>query len=407
MNFGIVTTWFERGAAYVSRQYLQALQVNHPVAIYARGGEAYARHDPAWDQQGITWDPRKSVGPATALDLKHFKRWLEREKIDCVLFNEQHWWPPVWLCHDLGIKTAAYVDYYTENTVPLFGCYDVLLCNTRRHHSVFDWHPQSIYLPWGAPLDLFAPQSSAPVQPDKVTFFHSAGMNPQRKGTNFVLESFAELADSATRLVLHSQSDLKAAFPELGATIDRLRGQGVLDLYEQTISAPGLYHLGDVYVYPSTLDGLGLTLIEALASGLPVITTDHPPMNEFVDVNRNGRLVDVARLVARFDGYYWPQSYIKPASLTEQMRFYLDNRANLSTFKSQARQYAEENLDWHKNAAHLADDLIQAKREPEPALYRKARQKAEAFERQRRTLVQKYPRLAGLLLPMYQRLVKR
>ncbi len=407
MKFGIVTTWFERGAAYVSRQYLQALQANHSVAIYARGGETYARHDPAWNQPGITWDPRRRVGPATALNLTHFKRWLAREKIECVLFNEQHWWPPVWLCHDLGIKTAAYVDYYTENTVPLFGCYDVLLCNTRRHYSVFDWHPQSIYLPWGAPLDLFTPQSFAPVTPDKVTFFHSAGMNPQRKGTQFVIQSFAELADRASRLVIHAQSDLKSAFPALGATIDQLCQQGVLDLYEETITAPGLYHLGDIYLYPSTLDGLGLTLIEALACGLPVITTDHPPMNEFVAVNRNGRLVDVARLVARFDGYYWPQSYIKPDSLTEQMRYYLDNRACLSEFKSQARQYAEEKLDWNKNAAHLADDLIQAKRAPDPALYTNARQQAEAFERQRRTLVQKYPRLAGLLLPIYQRLVKR
>jgi len=299
------------------------------------------------------------------------------------------------------------VDYYTENTVPLFGCYDVLLCNTRRHYSVFDWHPQSIYLPWGAPLDLFTPQSFAPVTPDKVTFFHSAGMNPQRKGTQFVIQSFAELADRASRLVIHAQSDLKSAFPALGATIDQLCQQGVLDLYEETITAPGLYHLGDIYLYPSTLDGLGLTLIEALACGLPVITTDHPPMNEFVAVNRNGRLVDVARLVARFDGYYWPQSYIKPDSLTEQMRYYLDNRACLSEFKSQARQYAEEKLDWNKNAAHLADDLIQAKRAPDPALYTNARQQAEAFERQRRTLVQKYPRLAGLLLPIYQRLVKR
>ena len=26
MNIGIVTTWFERGAAYVSRQYLEAFR---------------------------------------------------------------------------------------------------------------------------------------------------------------------------------------------------------------------------------------------------------------------------------------------------------------------------------------------------------------------------------------------
>ncbi len=406
MKFGIVTTWFERGAAYVSRQYLQKLQEQHPVAIYARGGETYARNDPAWDQKEVTWGIRRPVGPPTALDLEDFQKWLAREAIECVIFNEQQWWPPIWLCHDLGIKTAAYVDYYTEITVPFFGCYDVLLCNTQRHHLAFAWHPQALYLPWGTALDLFTPQSIAPVQTDKVTFFHSAGMSPGRKGTNYVIQSFAALANPSTHLVIHTQLDLQTVFPELGATIDQLLAQGRLDLYEQTVAAPGLYHLGDVYVYPSTLDGLGLTPAEALACGLPVIATDHPPMNEFVDPNCNGRLVDVERLVARFDGYYWPQALIQPASLTTQMAYYLDHRAELPRFKAQARAYAENNLDWHKNAASLADDLIGAKRVPDAALYTKARHKAEVFERQRRKLVHKYPRLFGALLPLYQRLVK-
>jgi len=35
---GIVTTWFERGAAYVSRAYREALQERFDVVIYARGG---------------------------------------------------------------------------------------------------------------------------------------------------------------------------------------------------------------------------------------------------------------------------------------------------------------------------------------------------------------------------------
>ena len=37
MHIGIVTTWFERGAAYVSRQYRDALAGQHTVFIFARG----------------------------------------------------------------------------------------------------------------------------------------------------------------------------------------------------------------------------------------------------------------------------------------------------------------------------------------------------------------------------------
>ena len=31
MNIGIVTTWFERGAAYVSRQFMDVLQITNPL----------------------------------------------------------------------------------------------------------------------------------------------------------------------------------------------------------------------------------------------------------------------------------------------------------------------------------------------------------------------------------------
>lgn len=57
MNIAIVTTWFERGAAYVSRQYRQALMRSHQVFIYARGGEAYAATDPVWNGRWVKSEP--------------------------------------------------------------------------------------------------------------------------------------------------------------------------------------------------------------------------------------------------------------------------------------------------------------------------------------------------------------
>lgn len=41
-----------------------------------------------------------------------------------------------------------------------------------------------------------------------------------------------------------------------------------------------LYADGDVCVQPSHWEGLGLPLLECQATGMPLITTDHPPMNE-------------------------------------------------------------------------------------------------------------------------------
>ena len=43
-----------------------------------------------------------------------------------------------------------------------------------------------------------------------------------------------------------------------------------------------LYRLADAFVFPSLKEGWGLVLLEAIASGLPVITSNQPPFTEFL-----------------------------------------------------------------------------------------------------------------------------
>jgi len=42
------------------------------------------------------------------------------------------------------------------------------------------------------------------------------------------------------------------------------------------------YHISDVLLYPAEEGSFGTPLIEAMASGLPVIAVDKPPMNEMI-----------------------------------------------------------------------------------------------------------------------------
>jgi len=235
--------------------------------------------------------------------------------------------------------------------VPFFESYDFLICNTQRHYGVFKWHPKAFYIPWGTDINLFKPVSLSPVNQGFVTFFHSAGMSPERKGTDLVLQAFARLHGSA-RLVIHVQRKLKECLPNLKNLIQSLENKGQLVCYEKTVSAPGLYHLGDVYVYPTRLEGIGLTIAEALACGLPVITSDNPPMNEFIN-GSNGSLVKISRLFMREDNYYWPQCLADIGHLRECMQKYIDRIDQLSDFKRTARTYAENYLDWEKNARDL------------------------------------------------------
>lgn len=351
MNIGIVTTWFERGAAYVSRQYRDLLEVKNNVYIYARGGESYGIGDPEWDNENVTWGKKCKIPVPTSIDLKDFENWIVKNHIEIVFFNEQQWWEPVLFCNRLGLITGGYVDYYTEDTIPFFEAYDFLICNTLRHYSTFDWHPQSFYIPWGTDINLFSPSTEYPVESDSVTFFHSAGFSPDRKGTDLVIKAFAQLKGSV-RLIIHSQVKIATLIPELTEVIRNLEKNEKLIYYEKTVPAPGLYYLGDVYVYPSRLDGIGLTVTEALACGLPVITSDCPPMNEFIDKD-NGKLLKITKLFARADGYYWPQCEVDLDNLRECMQYYVDHRSQLKKFKQISRKYAEKKLDWSKNEGTL------------------------------------------------------
>lgn len=359
MNIGIVTTWFERGGAYVSLAYKNLLETEHDVFIYARGGEDYALNDPVWDKEQVTWGKKIDLSIPTPIDCKDFKKWISQRKIEVVFFNEQHYWHPVLLCNDLNVVCGAYIDYYTEETIPLFSNYDFLICNTKRHYSAFSWHPQCYYVPWGTDIHLFSPATFQVVEEKIVTFFASAGYDPYRKGTDFVIKAFHQLKGKA-KLVIHSQKPLKEYFPDLKELITHLEDAGKLTCIEKIVSAPGLYSLGDIYVYPSRLDGIGLSMAEALAIGLPIIASDNPPMSEFVNSN-NGKLIKISRLFTRSDAYYWPQCLIDCDHLVNLMQEYVDDIETIPFYKQKAREYAEHKLNWLDRKEQILSIFTNAK----------------------------------------------
>lgn len=348
MNIGIVTTWFERGAAYVSRQYRRALEPQHTCFIYARCGESYAQGDPIWDGPNVFWATPGVMPVETSINLAEFERWVLSNKLDVVWFNEQYWWEPVLLCNKLGVKTGGYMVFYNEEEIPLYGAFDFLTCNSKQYYDLFKWHPQAHFLPWGAELDVFRPRQYEAVTPGTLTFFHSAGMNPHRKGTDQLLRAFAQVTGPA-HLAIHSQVGLEPFFSGEMSLVQKLQQEGRLTVRIETVAAPGLFHLGDVYVYPNRIDTLGLTVPEALACGLPVVIPDNAPMNEFVD-DTCGRTVRIARYYSRSDGHYWPLCLVDESHLAEQMQYYVDRRDSIAEHKQAARAYAKEHLDWEQNS---------------------------------------------------------
>lgn len=338
MNIGLVTTWLERGATYVTKTYMHLLKNDNQLFVFARGGEYFDKNlhfEKAQIEKGY-----RLYG--TKIYWKQFKRWIIKNKLDVILFNEQDEMECVYLTklHFPDVRIGCYIDYYKENTLQSFQVYDFLLCNTVRHFEAFKWHKNAFYIPWGTDIETFKCSIDCRDN-DGVVFFHSAGMS-NRKGTQTLVSAFinGQFVRHNAKLIIHTQKPLDSTISKL------IAGNDNIQVIQKTVPHPGLYHLGDVYVYPTTLDGLGLTIYEALASGLPVITTNADPMREIVNPqNNNGRLVDVIRVCSRSDGYYWPLTYVSEASLINEMLHYVQNRQHLSEYKESALRFAQENLN--------------------------------------------------------------
>jgi 1,2-diacylglycerol 3-alpha-glucosyltransferase len=350
-----VTTWAATGAGFVSKSYEKTLNKKHNIFIYARGNKR-AKNDPNWDNLNVTWAESHPV--STGLNRTHFSSWVKKNKIDAIIFNEQRHWEGVILAKKLGVLTGAYVDYYTADTVPLFNLYDFLICNTKRHFGVFQNHNQVCYCPWGTNIKEFKPTASITTRP--ITFVISAGWDGEyanklpwmdRRGTGISIRAFQKIKSPECRLLIYSQAPLKRCPEEWQKNIlNDKRINFIIGTY-----VPFPYYQGDIYIYPSRLDGIGLTLPEALSCGLPAITTDSAPMNEFVFDGFNGKTVSVKEFRGRPDGYYWPESICDEESLVDAMNFYISNPELVKEHGYNARQFSEEKLNWEENSRFLCE----------------------------------------------------
>ena len=75
--------------------------------------------------------------------------------------------------------------------------------------------------------------------------------------------------------------------------LQKASDSGVVELWGRRKDVASIYQKADIAVLPSYREGLPKTLIEAMACGLPIVTTDVPGCREVVEEGVNGFLVPV------------------------------------------------------------------------------------------------------------------
>ena len=61
------------------------------------------------------------------------------------------------------------------------------------------------------------------------------------------------------------------------------------------------YRASDVFIFPSRMEGLGNVVLEAMASGLPIVVSDLPVLEEIITSGENGIKVPIGDATATAD----------------------------------------------------------------------------------------------------------
>lgn len=119
-------------------------------------------------------------------------------------------------------------------------------------------------LPYGANIALFEPSRDKRSGPLTVVY---AGQIRAMKGIGYLLEAFRGLQHLGCRLLLIGQVQGD------GRWLEKYDGSFEHVPFVPRTELAGLLKKTDIFVYPSLLEGSALAIYEALASGLPVVTT--------------------------------------------------------------------------------------------------------------------------------------
>ncbi|NOH00720.1 MAG: glycosyltransferase family 4 protein [Chloroflexi bacterium] len=212
---------------------------------------------------------------------------------------------------------------------------------TRDKAIAYGMDPEKmIVIPWGVDLDHFKPNTDRWSQKtEHFTLFCNRSWEI-RYGVDVLARAFVKVAqqkDNVDLILLSGGSQ--------GANIRRiLQSGGVLErvTFGGQISQtdlPRWYDMADLYISPSHVDGSSVSLMEALACGLPCLVSDIPANQEWVEEGVNGWLFR--------DG--------DADHLAEKILAAMNQREKLPEVGRTARRSAERRADWKKNAAALME----------------------------------------------------
>jgi len=168
------------------------------------------------------------------------------------------------------------------------------------------------------------------LKPDQIALLF-AGSGWERKGLLFAIEGMALCKNRKMRLLVAGRGNQRYYKPKrvqfLGEVPDLVR----------------IYAAADIFILPTIYDSFSNACLEALACGLPVITTGANGFSEIIEDGVHGSIVDLANHIVR---------------LRDAVRFWSDEARRVAARSTNAERASQ--FDISRNVAQTLQILVQA-----------------------------------------------
>lgn len=217
--------------------------------------------------------PAGAIAPASLKNPREeMKRFLEKAKPDVILTWEvpgSEDFPEIWRTAGIRWVNVVHWDWFTPEAMTAWKHADLIAPNTMCQRGLMERYSlPSTLLP--VPVDTDTFRYKERTKAERFVTVYGQGGPYDRRALAEILAAWSKMSPPPP-LVVRAQRKPGGVgeFPR-GVSLDLSSKQDPATLYADA----------DVAVQPSKFEGVGLSLLEAQACGLPVITVDAEPMNQ-------------------------------------------------------------------------------------------------------------------------------
>jgi glycosyltransferase involved in cell wall biosynthesis len=249
------------------------------------------------------------------------------------------------------VHRNAWWEYVTRYTLKRTAFFISDAQVTRTKAVAYGMDPErTVVFPWGVDLKRFAPSTENRQPSTGFTLLCNRSWEP-RYGVDVLAQAFVKVAQQREEVSLillggGSQGSVIRQILIKGGMLERVHFGGQVS---QT-DLPNWYHMADLYVSPSHVDGSSVSLMEALACGLPALVSDIPANQEWVTEGQNGWL--------------FPDGDVQ--ALADRILTVVARRQSLPEIGRAARRSAQERADWSRNVDKLFNAYEQVVKQSDP-----------------------------------------